>query len=160
MARQLLEQIVDSNPVPTFVIDRNHVITHWNRACEQVIGCKAVDMVGTRRQQNVFYARERPTLADLIVDGGNATRIRELYADKRLTRSELFAGAYEAEDFFPNLGEGGIWLYFAAAPLTDADGQLIGAIETVRDFTEQHLAESELIKSRRELEQLVAMRGE
>ncbi len=158
--QQLLAQIIDSNPVPTFVIDRNHVITHWNRACEEVIGLKAADMVGTQRHQKVFYGRERPTMADLIVDGGSVTRVKELYRDKRLTRSPLIAGAYEAEDFFPNIGGSGTWLYFSAAPLTDADGNLIGAIETLQDVTERRLVESELLKSKQQLEQLAASRGE
>ncbi|MDP2792599.1 MAG: PAS domain S-box protein, partial [Sulfurisoma sp.] len=159
-AQQALAQIVDSNPVPTFVIDDKHLITHWNKACEQLLGIKAADMVGTRGHQQVFYDKERSTLADLIVDGSMENIISELYGNKRLTRSQLVAGAYEAEDFFPGLRESGAWLYFAAAPLTNAGGELIGAVETLQDFTEQRFAESEMIKSKRELEQLVATRGE
>lgn len=159
-AQQALAQIIDSNPVPTFVIDHQHLITHWNKACEQILGFQAIDMVGSRRHQKVFYSKERQTMADLIVDGSMEKTINELYGNKRLTRSQLIAGAYEAEDFFPNLGEGGAWLYFAAAPLTDTDGRVIGAVETLQDFTERRFAESEMIKSKRELEQLVATRGE
>ena len=159
-AQQALAQIIDSNPVPTFVIDHQHLITHWNKACEQILGFRAIDMVGTRKHQKVFYGKERLTMADLIVDGSMEKTINELYGNKRLTRSQLIAGAYEAEDFFPDLGEGGAWLYFAAAPLTDTDGRLIGAVETLQDFTERRFAESEMIKSKRELEQLVATRGE
>ncbi|MBI5108584.1 MAG: PAS domain S-box protein [Rhodocyclales bacterium] len=159
-AQKVLAQIIDSNPVPTFVIDKDHLITHWNKACEQILGCKAVDMVGTRNQQKVFYGKERSTMADLIVDGSMEKVISQLYADKRLTRSQLIEGAYEAEDFFPHFGESGNWLYFAAAPLTDAEGLVNGAVETLQDFTERRLAESELIKSKRELEQLVATRNE
>ncbi|MCF8184982.1 MAG: PAS domain S-box protein, partial [Polynucleobacter sp.] len=159
-ARQELAQIIDSNPMPTFVIDHEHLITHWNKACEHMIGIKAADMVGTRNHQKVFYGKERLTMADLIVDGSMEARIRQMYRDKRLTRSQLIDGAYEAEDFFPHFGESGQWLYFAAAPLTDADGHLIGAVETLQDFTEQRFAESEMIKSKRELEALVTARGE
>ncbi|MBI5901290.1 MAG: PAS domain-containing protein [Rhodocyclales bacterium] len=159
-AKQVLAQIIDGNPVPTFVIDKDHLITHWNKACEQILGIKAADVLGTRSQQRIFYDRERPTMADLIVDGGMEKRISALYADKRLTRSQLVAGAYEAEDFFPHFGEQGCWLYFVAAPLTDPEGRVTGAVETLQDFTEQRFAESELIKSKRELEQLAAMRGE
>lgn len=155
-----LAQIVDGNPVPTFVIDKDHLITHWNKACEQVLGIKSADMVGTRNQQMVFYGKERMTMADLIVDGSMEKVISQLYADKRLTRSQLVEGAYEAEDFFPHFGENGSWLYFVAAPLTDAEGRVVGAVETLRDFTEQRIVESELIQSKRELEQLVATRND
>jgi two-component system NtrC family sensor kinase len=159
-AQKVLAQIIDSSPVPTFVIDRDHLITHWNRACEQVLGIPATDMVGTRRQQKVFYDRERPTMADLIVDGGMEQAISALYANKRLTRSQLIPGAYEAEDFFPQFSERGRWLYFVAAPLNDAEGRLTGAVETLQDFTERRIAESALIASKRELENLAATRAE
>ncbi len=159
-SRQLLRQIIDSNPVPTFVIDQNHVITHWNKACEQTLGFKAADMVGTRKQQQIFYGKERSTMADLIVDGGTQKGLHELYGNKRLTPSQFVAGAYEAEDYFPNFRQTGAWLYFSAAPLTDADGQVIGAVETLQDFTERRVAEYQLMESKTELEQLVATRGE
>jgi len=158
---QALAQIIDSNPVPTFVIDKNHVVTHWNKACEQVLGVKAADMVGTRGHQSGFYGKERPTMADLIVDGGMDKALSDLYGNKRLTRSQFVAGAYEAEDFFPNLGSnGGVWLYFSAAPLTGEDGAVVGAVEILQDVTAQRLAESEMLKSKRELEQLAVRQGE
>ena len=31
--RDRLSQIIDGSPVPTFVIDEDHSVTHWNRAC-------------------------------------------------------------------------------------------------------------------------------
>jgi PAS domain S-box-containing protein len=159
-AQQELAQIIDSNPIATFIIDENHRITHWNKACEQVIGIHAADMVGTRRHQEVFYGKGRMTLADLIVDGSVEKDIVQTFRDKRLTRSQLIAGAFEAEDFFPGFGESGTWLFFASAPLTDAEGRLIGAVETLQDVTDQRYTESEFIKSKRALEQLAATRGE
>ncbi|MCX7165406.1 MAG: PAS domain S-box protein [Rhodocyclales bacterium] len=158
--RQALRQIIDSNPVPTFVIDQNHIVTHWNKACEQVLGIKAVDVVGTRGHQKGFYDTERSTMADLIVDGSIETSIKELYGNKRLSRSQLIAGAYQAEDFFPNLSATGTWLYFVAAPLTDPDGEIVGAVETLQDVTEQRMTEYALMESKSELEHLVAARGE
>ena len=53
----------------------------------------------------------------------------------------MVGGAYEAEDFFPHFGENGRWLYFTAAPLRNAAGATIGAIETLQDITERKLAE-------------------
>jgi PAS domain S-box-containing protein len=159
-AQQVLAQIIDGNPVPTFVIDESHVLTHWNKACEQILGFKAEEMVGTRKHQKVFYGKERSTMADLIVDGGMEHVVSQLYGDKRLARSQLIAGAYEAEDFFPNIGEAGSWLYFVAAPLTNPEGKPIGAVETLQDFTERRIAEYKLLESKAELEHLVTARGE
>jgi two-component system NtrC family sensor kinase len=38
-----------------FVIDRDHRIILWNRACEELTGFKAGEMIGTDRQYLPFY---------------------------------------------------------------------------------------------------------
>ncbi len=156
-AKQLLAQIIDGDPVPTLVIDADHVVTHWNRACEQILELPAAALVGTRRQWAAFYESERPILADLIVSG-TVDEIIGLYGTKNLRRSLVITGAYEAEDFFPRLGDRGRWLYFTAAPLFNAEGTMIGAIETLQDITERKNAENALLQMRADLEATVAQR--
>jgi signal transduction histidine kinase/CheY-like chemotaxis protein len=53
--------------------------------------------------------------------------------------------AYEATDFFPELGDTGKWLRFTAAVIRDSHGDLVGAIETLEDVTEHRRAEEELL---------------
>ncbi|WP_374486659.1 ATP-binding protein [Zoogloea sp.] len=156
-AQQLLTQIIDGDPVPTLVIDARHTVTHWNHACEQVIGIPTSEMVGTSRQWAAFYPSERPIMADLIVSG-KIDSLLHLYGDKKLRRSPVIDGAYEAEDFFPRMGEHGRWLYFTAAPLRNALGEVIGAIETLQDITERKNAEMELRTMQAELEAKVTER--
>lgn len=138
-----LSQIIQGSPVPTFVIDAQHRVTHWNRACEAIFNVSAATMVGTTNQWRAFYADCRPVLADLIVDGVDDDGIARHY-DGKFRRSGLIEGAYEAEDFFPHFGRGGRWLYFTAAPLRDGGGRIIGAIETLQDITERKFAEAAL----------------
>lgn len=138
-----LQQIVESSPVPMFVLDQNHVVTHWNQACAVLTGKPAADLIGTRDQWSAFYAAPRPTMADLIVDGALDEEVERFYHDA-FRRSALIADAVEAEAYFPHLGEGGRWLFFTAAPLCDAQGQMIGALETLQDVTEQRRAASAL----------------
>jgi PAS domain S-box-containing protein len=157
--QQLLTQIIDGDPVPTLVINAKHVVTHWNHACEQVSGIKATDMVGTRKQWSAFYDADRPIMADLIISG-EIDNLLTLYSDKKLRRSPVIEGAYEAEDFFPQMGERGRWLYFTAAPLRNALGEVIGAIETLQDITERKSAETELLRMQADLEATVVMRTE
>ncbi|HSG21344.1 MAG TPA: bacteriohemerythrin, partial [Azonexus sp.] len=45
----LLAQIVDGDPVPTLVINAQHKVTHWNKACSLVTGVSAEEMIGTSR---------------------------------------------------------------------------------------------------------------
>ncbi|HEX5343305.1 MAG TPA: ATP-binding protein [Duganella sp.] len=150
-----LSEFFDGHPVATFAINRHHVITHWNRACEQLLGWTRACMVGTRNQWQPFYIKERPLLSDLIVSG--ADNIDQLYPGHSYP-STLIPGAYESEDFFPNIGASGHWLHFTAAPLRDAKGNIVGAIETLRDVTERRVAENALRKAKDSLEHIVEKR--
>jgi diguanylate cyclase (GGDEF)-like protein/PAS domain S-box-containing protein len=145
-AAETLAQIVNGFSVAAFVIDQNHLVTHWNRACAAMTGTSASEIIGTRQHWRAFYPAERPTIADLIVDQA-VERDAERYYQSKFQRSALIDGAYEAEDFFPGFGENGRWLFFTAAPVRDARGQIVGAIETLQDVTERHLAEAALRES-------------
>ncbi|MGB4063925.1 MAG: bacteriohemerythrin [Azonexus sp.] len=155
--QQLLAQIIDGDPVPTFVIDANHQITHWNQACAMISGLSAGKMVGTTEQWKAFYPESRPVMADLIVDGSLEEQF-DTYYHGHFRRSANIGGAFEGEAFFPHMGEQGRWLFFTAAPLCDADGQRIGAIETLQDVTERHRAEDDLRQYQNRLEEIVAER--
>ncbi len=143
-------QIILGSPIPTFVINNKHILTHWNSACENLTGISAGEILGTRKQWLAFYAEERPVMADFIVDNTPEKEIARYYGKKYRT-SAVAEGAYEAEDFFPDLGEKGKWLFFTAAPLKNSKGKLIGAIETLQDFTERNLAEEALRLAEKEL---------
>ncbi|HJV27364.1 MAG TPA: EAL domain-containing protein [Aromatoleum sp.] len=136
-------ELVDGSPVPTFVIDSEHRVRYWNRACEVVLGCSAVQMVGTQDQWRPFYPERRPVMADLVASGSIDELISTYYPAK-FRPSKIIPGSYEAEDFFPHLGDGGTWLYFTAAPIRNERGEIIGAIETLQDITERKEAERQL----------------
>lgn len=150
-------EFFEGTPVATFAINAEHIITHWNSACARILGIPAEAAIGTRTIGEYFYRRERPVLANLIVSG-LMEEAAAVYYGKNLKLSMQLPGAYEAEDFFPYLGEQGRWLHFTAAPLHDAAGRIIGAIETVEDRTERKMAEEALIKAQIELEHLVEKR--
>ena len=152
-----LLEMLQGTPIPTFVIDVAHVVTHWNSACEHALGFPAGEMIGTRRQWEPFYPTERPVMADLILDNATENQVNHHYG-ALWRRSPLIAGAYEAEDYFPHIGEGGKWFFFTAAPLRDAGGRAVGAIETLQDITERKRAEGELQQYQNHLEELVRQR--
>jgi PAS domain S-box-containing protein len=143
-----LSEIMDGSSIPTFVIDRDHVITHYNRAMENLTGISATEIIGTRKQWMAFYAKERPILADLVVDGASEEELARLYGIK-YRKSDVIEGAYEAENFFPDLGKTGRWLFFTAAPLRDAEGGVTGAIETLQDISQRKQAEEAHLKAER-----------
>jgi len=142
-AEEMLTKIIDGSPVPTFAINKQHRITHWNTALESMTGIKKERAIGTDEQWRAFYLEKRPIMADLIVDGASADVVASYYHDKYKI-SSLIEGAYEAEDFFPAIGEDGEWLHFTASPIKDSSGETIGAIETLRDVTEQRRMQDSL----------------
>ncbi|MBN2396916.1 MAG: PAS domain S-box protein [Deltaproteobacteria bacterium] len=145
-----LLQIVQGSTIPTFVINNDHVITHWNTALERLTGYRAEDMIGTNKHWQAFYTGEKPIMADLIVDNVSEDEIRKYYG-VRGRRSPFIEGAYEAEDFYPQMGDGGRWVYFTAAPIRDPEGNIAGAIETCWDRTDSKLLNDEREKHLRYL---------
>ncbi|MFA4875791.1 MAG: PAS domain S-box protein [Methanoregula sp.] len=144
-----LNSIVHGSPMLQFVIDKNHRVFSWNRAIEEYSGIKSADIVDTRDQWKAFYNTERPVLADLLVDE-KTELLSELYPGK-FNKSRLVDGAYEATDFFPKMGTCGKWLYFTAAPIRDAAGIIIGAVETLEDITERKQAEDALLQANKKI---------
>lgn len=142
-----MSQIIDGSSVATLVIDARHRITHWNHACEVLTGTRAEAVVGTSQQWKAFYPTERPIMADLILDHADHARIEHFYHG-RYRPSALVPGGYEAEDFFSHMGEDGRWLFFTAAPLRNAEGRVVGAIETLQDVTQRRRAEEALRESK------------
>ena len=103
------------------------------------------EVVGTGQQWRTFYKMARPCMADLLVDKYEE-EIPQWYAGKFI-KSKLIDGAYEATDFFPELGEKGLWLRFTASVIRNSVGDIIGAIETLEDVTQAKIAEESMRKS-------------
>ena len=155
-SERTLFQIIEGSTIPTFVINKDHVVTHWNKAMERLTGAPAVDMVNTNRQSTPFWGEERPTMADVILDQINEDEIQKLYGEK-WRKSALIEEAYEAEVFFPRLGENGKWCWFTAAPIKAPDGTIVGAIETLWDKTEDKKAEEERERYNKELSMMCSI---
>jgi PAS domain S-box-containing protein len=150
-------QILQGSPVPTFVIDRNHFITHWNAACEQATGFAADEMVGTKKQWLVFSREEAPVLADLVVEGASWAAVTGQFGDG-VRESAVLKGAWEVERYLHGEGGNGRWLLITTTPLRDEGGSLIGAIETFQDVTDRKQTLQALLETREELEKRVEQR--
>lgn len=148
-----LSQIIQGSMIPTFIINNEHIITHWNSACEKLTGHNAYELVGTDRQWVPFRSAKRPTMADVIVGEMSQEDVSKYYGAS-WRKSGLIKEAYEAEEFFPHLGDSGKWIFFTAAPIKSPDGKVIGAIETLKDLTEDKKAQEELELQDRELSTL------
>ncbi|HWQ66984.1 MAG TPA: response regulator, partial [Methanospirillum sp.] len=136
-----LQAVIEGSPVPQFVLNRNHQVLSWNRAMEDYSGIAKSDIIGTDHHWSVFYPYPRPCLSDLILDG---TIEPDTYYEGKIKRSPFLDGAYQVVDYVPGKKTKGAWIFFTASPVIDAQGQIIGAVETLIDLSDQKHAEESL----------------
>jgi PAS domain S-box-containing protein len=142
-SEQQLKEIIDFLPDPTWVIDKDGIIMHWNRALERLTNKKASEMIGKDDYEYAipFFGKRRCVLIDIALDQNKSS---ECFYKKIDKEGNILTSP---DDFYPLLGKEGIYLSANAAPLYNSSGEAVGAIETVRDITEQKLIEIEKEKS-------------
>ena len=159
--RKTIEGIIEGSPIPTFVIDKDHRVILWNRAFTEMSGYPGEQMIGTDNQWMPFYPEKRPVIADLIVDG-DTQGLEAFYGKKKVQKSSVIEGAYEAADYYENLGGRSRHLYFLAAPIRNEKGEIIAAVETLQDVTREREMELSLKEyaetMRNELEENICLR--
>ncbi|MGA9099714.1 MAG: PAS domain S-box protein, partial [Methanotrichaceae archaeon] len=134
-----LAAIIDFLPDATLVIDKKGRVIAWNRAMEVMTGIKAEDILGKGNYEYAlpFYGERRPILIDLVTKPQEEIETRYEY----ITRSN---GVLIGEAYVPNMKDGEVYLLGSAAALYDSDGNIAGAIESIRDITERKNAERKL----------------
>jgi PAS domain S-box-containing protein len=134
-----LSEIIDFLPDATFAIDLNGKVIAWNRAIEVMTGIKAGDMLGKGDNEYSlpFYGDRRPILIDLALHP-YPQREKEYTAIRR-TGDIIFG-----ESYTPNLPPGDVHLSATASVLRDSGGEIIAAIECIRNNTERKKLEAQL----------------
>jgi len=141
-----LSDIIQFFPDAILVIDRDGNITAWNKAMEEMTGAKAEDMIGKGNYEYSlpFYGERRPILIDLAMKTDKKTEIK--YVDFERSGTLITGEAY-----MPNLRGGQAYLFGTATALYNSQGELVGAIESIRDITERKKAEEMLIMEKERL---------
>jgi len=137
-AHQKLLDIVDFLPDATFVIDTEGKIIAWNRAIEEMTGMRKEEMLGKGDHAYAvpFYGEPISGLIDLVVNPDAEPEVP--YETFRREGDTVVA-----EMTIPSLNEGhGASLWGKASPLYNRQGEIIGAIESLRDITLYRQAES------------------
>ena len=65
--KKFSDNLIDISAVATFVLDAQHKIVLWNKACEELTGFRDAEMIGTDDQWKPFYDHKRPCIADIII---------------------------------------------------------------------------------------------
>ena len=152
--KKTTEGILEGMPIPTFVIDCNHRITYWNRACEELTGCARQEMVGAYSYWLPFYSHEGPSMASLVVEQ-NFKALEKFFGNKDLKRSPNLPVAFEAYEYFPDFQGRERYFYNTSSPIYDEKGQIQGAVQAIVDLTEREQLARELKNSEEKFRQLV-----
>jgi transcriptional regulator with PAS, ATPase and Fis domain len=129
---KICQNMVQNCAVAIFVIDSHHHVIQWNRACEELTGINAADVLGTPKHWTAFYDQPRPTLSDLIIDN-DLGRMDDLYVVHG--PSLLIPHGLHAEGWYLNVGGKKRYLIFDASPIYSQDGKLLGIVQTLQDIT-------------------------
>ncbi len=141
-SRQQLGDIIDFLPDATLVIDKERRVIAWNRAMEEMTGIRAADILekGDYEYALPFYGERRPILIDLVLGRQEELEARNAKADKSTT-------LLSSETYVPALMGTGAYLFGKASALRDSKGNIVGAIESIRDITERRRVEDALAQA-------------
>lgn len=138
---QRLTQIINFLPDATFAIDSDGKVIAWNLAIEKMTGVKAEDMLGKGNYEYAipFYGNRRPVLIDLVGKWNEEVKQKYQYVKKEedFLVSETYDPLVKPDGF----------LWNKASCLYDSNGEVIGAIESIRDITESKRTEEALRES-------------
>ncbi len=151
MLRQLplLKQAYDGQDLATFLLDAEHRVVLWNRACEELTGVDAGAMLGRADAWSAFYRHRRPCLADLVLDRRCAEAATAYAVSAPARHSD---SGWHAEDWISLPKAGRRYLCFDASAVHDAQGDVIGVIQTLQNITERKLLEESLAAERGSLQ--------
>jgi len=137
-----LTDIINFLPDATFAIDRSGKVISWNRAIEEMTGVAAADILGRGEYEYAipFYGIRRKILIDLIFEPDDiiASHYAHIFHDK---------GILIADTTLPRPMGRIVTLMGKASPLYNRQGEIVGAIESIRDMTELKKAEESLRES-------------
>ncbi|WP_043745389.1 sensor domain-containing diguanylate cyclase [Paramagnetospirillum magneticum] len=137
-AVRLMQHLV----VPTFVLNAERRVIIWNKACERLTGVPAHEVIGTSEHWRAFYDQERHCLADLVLLD-RPDSMDELYVTHAEPGDSTQGLRAENWCVMPQVKKR-LYLAVDAGPIFDEDGTLLAVVETLRDQTEQKLAQMAL----------------
>ncbi len=146
-SERFLTDVINFLPDATFVIDSDGKVIAWNRAIEDMTRVPAAEMIGKGNYEHAipFYGDRRPILIDLALKPDK--RYEGTYVSTERGETVLIGEAY-----MPALKGGDVYLHGTASVLRDSAGNIIGAIESIRDITERRRMEEALRRREEDLE--------
>jgi PAS domain S-box-containing protein len=149
-------EILNFLPDATFAIDKTGTVIAWNHAMEKMTGIKSSDILGKDNYEYSFwlYHERRPMLIDLILAPDDRfEKNRYLYTIRDSTMQTAEITVKKPDDT-------SVHIWGKASRLYDEEGNLTGAIESIRDITERKRAEEALRESEERYRRIVETTNE
>lgn len=141
--REHFSAILDGSPMATFMIDRDHKVVLWNRACASLTQISKEEVLGNPLDLSFLY-RDKPTpvLAELVLDLDDEELLNE-YGKAGVRRDALNQESYMVTNRVWVGGEERL-LAIQATRLRSRLGEVVGAIQCAQDITELERLEKQL----------------
>ena len=150
-SEQRLADIINFLPDATFAINIEGLVIAWNKAIETMTGIPAAEMLGKGQFGYAvpFYHARRPMLIDLVLAPDE-----KFESDNYLNLCHI-GTTLTAESVIEKAGNAHGHIWAKASRLYDKKGNIAGAIESVRDITEQKKIDQTLRESEAKYRELV-----
>lgn len=139
-SQRKISDIVEFFPDAVLAVNKEKEIIIWNKAIEKMSGIPASKMIGKGNYAYTipFYGERRPQLMDLVFKKNKklSAKYKNIVRIGNTLTAEVFCNA-----LYHNKSA---WLSVKASPLHDESGNVIGAIESLRDITERKITEEVL----------------
>ena len=141
-SQQMLQLVLDSIPVRVFWKDRDSIFLGCNQAFVKDVGLKSPEEVIGKTDEDLIVKKDEADFLKQCDDRVMASGVPEYHIVQRHFRHD----GTEA------------WLETNRIPLRDGAGKIVGILGTYEDVTDRKLAEEEIQRLNRELEERVAKR--
>ncbi|TAN68973.1 MAG: PAS domain S-box protein [Methylobacter sp.] len=146
------EHLLQHMPVSTFVLNAKHQVVLWNKACEQLTGLNAEEMIGTDQHWRGFYTEKRPCLADLLLDR-SLGEVSSLY--EQASDFTAYSDICHTENWCLMPDGRRLYLVIDAGTISNEQGEVVAIVETQRDRTEQRLTMQALTESEQRISSIL-----
>ncbi len=146
-SKQRLSDIINFLPDATFAIDSDGTVIAWNKAIEEMTGIEAEEVLGKGNYEYslLIYGERRPLLIDYVLKG-ELDDIQRHYPEIHKKGENVIIET----DSTRMMGENRV-IWATASRFYDENGEVAGAIESMRDITKQRKQELELLAMHEEL---------
>ncbi len=126
-----LVTLIDFLPDSVFVVDVHGCVVAWNKAMEALTGVPAAEILGKgdREYALIFYGDRRSMLIDWAL-------VDQCPLDGKLEGMRCEGEMLVAETSMLRVGANQLYLGGSAMALRNEQGEIIGAMELIRDITE------------------------